>query len=412
MKSRITFLPVGNGDMTLISLADTNNSTIVVDCNIRAAADDPSDPTRDVAADLRKRLKRDPKGRPYVDAFLMSRPDQDHCGGLREHFYLGPPENYPDDKKPDDDKRILICEMWSSPVVFRRASKDHVLCDDAAAFATEARRRVSLHRTRRFTGIEAGNRIVVLGEDIDGKTDDLAPILVKVGQYFSRINGTNSECFQGTLRAPLSEADDVSEDELTKNNSSVVMQMKLWNDSTKSGVCVFLTGGDAEVAIWEALWRRHKFNRANLAYHLLLAPHHCSWHSLSYDSWSDLHEDAEVSVDARSALSQIEPNGVIVASSKPIHDDDNDPPCYGAMQVYRSIAGSASGQFICTSEHPSAESPLPMEFEVTTRGVTLLAPTSSPSSGRSLLRPAAAAATGLATFPNRPIVPNKPAGFA
>jgi hypothetical protein len=51
------------------------------------------------------------------------------------------------------------------------------------------------------------------------------------------------------------------------------------------------------------------FDHANLrtwalAYDVLLAPHHCSWHSLSWDSWSDYGEDAEVSSDARNALGQ------------------------------------------------------------------------------------------------------------
>jgi len=120
MSSTITFFPVGNGDMTLIALADTAQTKILIDCNIRSSADDPEDSTRDVAADLRRRLRRDAQGRPYVDAFLLSHPDQDHCNGFAKHFYLGPLGDYPDDRKPDDQKRIIIREIWSSPMVFRR----------------------------------------------------------------------------------------------------------------------------------------------------------------------------------------------------------------------------------------------------------------------------------------------------
>src|SRR4051812_48175640 len=126
----ITFFPVGNGDMTLMKLGDEAETTVLIDCNIREAADDAEDDTRDVAADLRLRLKRDYKGRPYVDAFLLSHPDQDHCRGLKRHFYLGKLADYPDDKKPDNEKRIVIRELWSSPMVFRRASKVHTLCED------------------------------------------------------------------------------------------------------------------------------------------------------------------------------------------------------------------------------------------------------------------------------------------
>jgi hypothetical protein len=343
---------------------------------------------------------------------LMSHPDQDHCKGLREHFYLGPPENYPDDKKPDNKKRIMICEMWSAPIVFRRASNDHVLCDDAIAYCAEARRRVEVNRRRNFSGIDSGNRIIVLGEDEDGKTDDLGLILVKVDQVFSRINGTRSECFEGRLLAPLAAGEDVSEDELTKNNSSVVMQMTIFGDSARNGVCKFLTGGDAEVAIWEALWRRHRFLPGVLSYDLLQAPHHCSWHSLSYDSWSELREKAQVSHYARQALSQIQRGGVIVASCNQIHDDDVDPPCYGAKVQYQSIARSASGSFLCTGEYPNAASPSPIEFDVTAQGLALAPSQPLPATSKSFLRPPAAASAGALSFPNKPVVPNKPAGFA
>ena len=166
MTATITFFPVGNGDMTLITLADASETKILVDCNIRDTADDPDDATRDVAQDLRARLKRDARGRPYVDAFLLSHPDQDHCNGLPEHFHLGDPVDYPDDKKPDSEKRIFIRELWSSPMVFRRASNEHPLCDDAKAFNAEARRRVKVNRDKAFTGIDAGNRILILGEDV------------------------------------------------------------------------------------------------------------------------------------------------------------------------------------------------------------------------------------------------------
>ncbi len=167
----VTYFPVGNGDMTLIALGDTLSTKVLIDCNIREAADDLEDDTRDVAKDLRARLKRDGTKRPYVDALLLSHPDQDHCRGLQKHFYLGPPEDYPDDKKPDQEKRIFIRELWSSPLVFRRASKLFALCEDANAFNAEARRRVKVNRDEKFRGVEEGNRILILGEDEDGKTD-------------------------------------------------------------------------------------------------------------------------------------------------------------------------------------------------------------------------------------------------
>jgi len=363
MASTITFFPVGNGDMTLIVLGDETAMRILIDCNIRGAADDPNDKTRDVAQDLRDKLKRDGKGRPYVDVFAWSHPDEDHCRGIRKHFYLGDPGAYPDDKKPDNEKRILIRQIWSSPIVYRRASTDHPLCDDAKALNTEAKRRVKVARDKKFAGIQDGDRILILGEDENGKTDDLGPILVKVDEDINTVNGTRNSVFKARLLAPLPiSADECEEEELRKNHSSVILNIELADDASRKTVKRFLTGGDAEVLIWEKLWGKHKKSTAVLEYDLLQTPHHCSWHSLSRDSRKKLGDKAKVSPDAKSALSQIRDGGTIVASSDPIKDDDKDPPCYAAKLEYKSITDGAKGEFICTGSYPTESAPAPLEY--------------------------------------------------
>jgi hypothetical protein len=57
MVARITLYPVGNGDMTLIELE--SGRKVLIDVNVRAAADDPDDDTFDAAKALRNRLTRD-----------------------------------------------------------------------------------------------------------------------------------------------------------------------------------------------------------------------------------------------------------------------------------------------------------------------------------------------------------------
>jgi hypothetical protein len=363
MGTSITFFPVDNGDMTLICLGDKTGTAILIDCNIRAAADDPNDKTRDVTHDLRDRLKKDSNGRPYVDAFLSTHPDQDHCRGIRNHFHMGSPADYTDDEKADREKRIIIGEMWSSPMVFRRAGVEHKLCDDAKAFNKEAKRRVALARTKNCSGIDDGDRILILGEDEDGKTDDILAIVMKVDKDITAINGKTSKVFKGRLLAPMPKSDkDDEEEEFRKNHSSVILNMELADDASRKTVKNILIGGDAEVAIWEKLWGKHKKATGVLTYDLLLTPHHCSWHSLSHDSRTDLGDKAKVSADAKSALSQIRKEGRIVASSCPIKDDDADPPCHAAKEVYKSIAEDASGEFLCTGEQPTEANPAPLEF--------------------------------------------------
>ncbi len=362
MVAKISFFPVGNGDMTLIELE--SGRKILIDVNVRAAADDADDDAPDVMAMLRDRLTRDANGRLYVDAILLSHPDKDHCTGLKKHFHLGAPGDW---SKTAD--KIFIRDIWSSPMVFRRASRDHVLCDDASAFNSEARRRVKRFRD---TGgaVSDGDRILILGEDQDSKTDDLTAIVVKVDGVFSKVNGRSDSSMSARLLAPQPISDDEDEEELrSKNRSSTILNFSLASDG-QGDVGRFLTGGDAEVAIWERLWQRHSERPNWLAYDILQTPHHCSWHSLSYDSWSEKGEEAEVCEGARSALAQSRKGAVIVASSDAIKDDNNDPPCIRARREYKAIAKDAGGSFVCVGE--PEKSPDLVEFEIGKNGPRLL----------------------------------------
>ena len=234
------------------------------------------------------------------------------------------------------------------------------------AFNREAKRRVQRFKDGWLP--TDGERVLILGEDENGKTDDLSAILVRTGDHFRTINGRRNDYFKAHLLAPRLLQSDDDEALLSKNHSSTILNMQLASPIMHPDSCRFLTAGDAEVAIWERLWRRYRATPDVLAYDLLLAPHHCSWHSLSYDSWSQLGEDANVAPDARSALAQARFGAMIVASSKPIKDDDSDPPCIRAKREYKSILANHSGVFLCTGEEPNATSPAPLEIEVTAAG--------------------------------------------
>ncbi len=57
---------------------------------------------------------------------------------------------------------------------------------------------------------------------------------------------------------------------------------------------------------------------------------------------------------------------MILASSKPILDDDNDPPCIRAKREYESILSPKKGSFRCVSD---GSGDAPYELEVTSGGV-------------------------------------------
>jgi hypothetical protein len=366
---------VGNGDMALVETEEGRR--ILIDINIRAAADDEDDETPDVASQLRDLLTRDDSDRLYVDAFLLTHPDCDHIGGLQNHFHLG---KLADWSKKDD--KIVIREMWSSPMIFRRRSNNHKLVEDAHAWACEARRRVALFKEN--GSLDEGDRILVLGEDIDSKTDDLDGILIRTGDRFSTIDGVADATFSALLLAPMPPGDEEDEETFSKNNSSVIVQLTL-DVEGKADAARYLFGGDAEVAIWERLWADHKSATDNLAYDVLIAPHHCSWHSLSWDSWSKLGEDAEVSSEARDALGQARSGALVLASCCPIEDDNNDPPCIRAKREYEDMLSDAGGEFRCIADEDGDE---PVVIEIGTKGTLIK---------RAALAASAAAATGVGT---------------
>ncbi|WP_245448911.1 metallohydrolase [Phyllobacterium sophorae] len=355
MTAQTTHFKVSNGDMTLIETGDGH--FVLVDCNIRTAADDLNDDTPDVAGQLRDRLPLDSDGRLYLDAFLLTHPDNDHCRGLQKHFHLGPLSGW---NKTED--KIVIREMWSSPIIFRRASRNHTLCDDANAWAAEARRRVRHFRANGYA--YEGDKIKILGEDIDGKTDDLTEILVAGGDVFHTICGVTDNTFAGHLLAPLLADDEEEVEFLSKNNSSVVINISL-GKSDLLHPSFYLLGGDAEVGIWERMWAKYGNDPSIFQFDVLIAPHHCSWHSLSWDSWSDMGEEAEVSVDARNALGQPMSGATVIASSKEIMDDEIDPPCIRAKREYKSILNPVNGTFTCLGE---LGGDAPLEFEITSTG--------------------------------------------
>lgn len=192
-------------------------------------------------------------------------------------------------------------------------------------------------------------------------------------------NRQDDAAFEARLLGPLPAQDEDDKNTLGKNESSVILRFSLRGDWSNDQ-CRFLTGGDASVLIWQRLWQRNgKEHRDWLSYDILQAAHHCSWRSLSFDSWSDWGEEAEVDPEARNALSQTQQGAVIVASSKPIENDDDNPPHERAKREYLDILGNDEERFFCTDEYWKKHTQA-LEFEIGSGGVTRRIPESSKAS--------------------------------
>lgn len=358
MSSTIRFYPVDNGDMTLIKLSDSDKTTILIDCNIRQTSEDESSEHFDVIGDLKKHLQRDDQNRLFVDVFLQTHPDIDHLRGITEHFHLGSINQY-----NKTDEKIIIKEIWSSPIVFRRKAE---LTDIAQEFSKEAKRRVNLYK--KSQAVTDGDRIKVIGEYDENRISGIENILFNEGDSFQDINGKRSTMIKMNVLGPMPKSKDESDDEvLAKNRSSTIIQFEIAGHQDSSLNNLFLSCGDAEVAIWERLWEKYSDNPHSLKYDILLCPHHCSWHSLSHDKEKSV-SSPKVSEDAVKALAQINRFGFIISSSKQIKQDQDNPPSYRAQIVYNKITDDVSGRFICTAEHPNTNNPHPIMINLTKYG--------------------------------------------
>jgi len=385
--STITFFPVDNGGMSLLKLNDENETTFLTDIYIREISEDEDDNIYDVASYLLKNIK-EKDGVPYVDVFLLTHNDEDHIKGLQNYFYLGDPSEYPESEEGEVQK-ILIKEIWGSTRFWKRSSESNKLCDDAKAFNREMKRRVTLYEDSNFI-LDEGNRVKIIGLDPDGKTDGLEEIVIDIDEEVSILNEIDlSDKLTLKVLGPIPQQENESDEDFKKSNrASVIISLSVTEGENQSKV---LLTGDAEVFVWDCLWSKYKNSSEQLEYDVLLAPHHCSWHSLSYDSQTECDEP-EVSSDAKSALSQAIEGAFIISSSKPIKDDDNDPPSFAAKEVYLFFIDES--HFLCTQEYPSEENLEPIIINLTSSG-----PQRKSQKSISKLAAASTAATGEA-FPH------------
>jgi hypothetical protein len=357
--STVSFFPVGDiGGMILLKIKSTSSLSILVDCCI---SDTKIADHCDVVDELYKRLPRDSEDRPYVDAFILTHRHEDHIRGFSTYFHLGPVSDY---KSPKEDElpKIVINELWSSDLFSKPESKNYPLCDEAKAFNKEVKRRIELYKEKKLIQTR-GNRVIIIG----AKTEGLESITYEIGSRFDTINTVSlSGKLSGLILSPIAQQEDeLDEDFFEHNRQSIVIQLTFNEDDNENQI---MLAADADCMVWETLWTKYKSQKSDLAYDLLLAPHHCSWHSLSYDSQSEC-DDPKVNERALKALSQNKDGAYIVSQSKPITDEDSDPPSTAAKAEYVKLVGK--DHFYCTDEYPNEKTPEPLEFNLTKEGMQI-----------------------------------------
>ena len=316
----LAFWPVGNGDSTTVVIdSDTH---LQVDLNHFEKSEDEDDSAWAVIDELVERLPK-VNGRPYLSAFALTHPDQDHCRGFERLL-----------------EEVDIGELWFTPRIFHEYNRD--LCDDAEAFKKEAERRVE--KTIEAEGDPgAGNRVRIFGYSEILEEDDFKNFpedrLTVPGNELTTIDEQDmSDVFRVFVHAPFKD-DDAGD----RNDTSLGMQLTLYEGTKKLRALLL---GDLSYPIVKRIF--DVSDSGDLAWNVLLAPHHCS-KAVMY--WKDEGEDKEKLkkhiVDELDDAS-LTPNRVVSSSNTvPSSNKAGDnPPHAKAKKQYETITTS----FLCTMD--------------------------------------------------------------
>jgi beta-lactamase superfamily II metal-dependent hydrolase len=334
------YWPVGSGDSTTIAIDD--KTTIQVDLRHLNAADDNDDPRMAIIDHLVKILPKI-NGKPYLSAFILTHPDEDHCRGFADLL-----------------KQVTIGELWHTPRVFREYPRD--LCDDAKVFRAEAKRRAA--KTIKEKGnVGAGDRVRVIGYDDLLKEDTYrglpASCLTIPGGSVTQVDGKDLKGkFSAFIHGPFKDDCDGE-----RNDTSVAMQVSLISDKAV-GRALFL--GDLCYPTIKKIFDISKPD--TVEWNILLAPHHCSKSAMYWQAEGEkeesLKQDILYLIEGAGRLP-----GYIVASSEPVpllNKSGDNPPHAKAKARYQEIAPN---RFLCTQEHPNEKTPEPIIFSMTGRGL-------------------------------------------
>ncbi len=356
MEHIIKYYPVGNADCSLIKLSD--GKTIIVDCQFLAdlTNDEGKQIAYDVKADLLNELKRDALGRPFVDLFISTHPHEDHCKGFAGSFFHGDINDYDVEKNKDE---IIIDELWITP----RGMKDD-LADSAVEIRKEAKRRRKIYDDDSGFAGSKGNYLRIIGYDKDKEFD--SRYCYVPGKLVSSVHGSSLSWLDIFIHAPFKEDVEISKKEDNKNATSIVVRFSFKVEGYDGYRTHVLMGGDAEHNIWQHIIENS--NLEDLAWHIFLAPHHCSW-----SFFNEPDDKEEILSSAQTILNnQMGYSAFIVSSSEEIVDDDQNPPCYQAKQQYVGALKSGASHFLNTATHYKVGAiPQPIVFVINKFGKML-----------------------------------------
>jgi hypothetical protein len=359
---KVLFYPVGNGDTSQIVLS--GGRRVLFDFCHRRNGEDKECPLIDLKSRLKEELKS--AKRDYFDVVAFTHADVDHICGSTEFFELQYAAKY------QGEGRVKIKELWVPAAILLEEASNDQQSDEFVILRQEARYRLL-----------EGKDILVFSKP-KALVDWLTPKLKERGESPSARDHLFVDA--GKLVPGFSLAKDGVEffchspfikhcedgSDVIRNRAALILNVRFRVDGATYD---FLQVGDAEWDVLEDIvktTRDHK-NDDRLAWNLYNIPHHCSYLALS-DEKGDKETTPKPLV--KELLLQGKKDAYLVSSSKPIPDakdlyEQIQPPHIQARKAYERYLREVGGRkFLVTMEEPNATRPEPLEFEVTSGGVS------------------------------------------
>lgn len=353
---KIKYYPVGNGDTSLLI---SNSTTIITDCKIREVEEGVYDVKKDLLRELKKRDEK-----PFTDLFILTHHDNDHCQNFGKHFHTGKISSY--DK---DDEKIIIDELWVNEYILG----DNTISDDcdAGIIRKEIRRRRDLYKNNASSRNERGNRLVLIGYDDNDQFTNVPQHIP--GDIVSKINNTTLGNLDFFIHAPFKEHVVECNANEDRNMSSIVYQARFYKTNGDFS-CRILHGGDADHYRWETIKEKTEKNgnEEALKWDIFQTPHHCSWTFFNDTPYRDDEKNIDNSAPKQSSIDILNyklAGAKIVATSKAIVNDKDNPPHYPARTEYVSAVGENNFK---NTEKFYEDFKKPIVFEVDNHGATLV----------------------------------------
>ena len=344
MTQTLTFYPLGNAETCLLELR--NGAKLLFDYAAMYTGSQT-----DERYDIQKELSSIKE----FDIVMFSHAHDDHTKGASEFFYLDYAKDY------QSETRAKIKEMWVSAAFLLDTDLENH--SDAKILRDEAR-----HRLKEGYGIKifaAPDSLMDWLEKQGVDYNQVKNLIVHAGQTLDLPENLKDE-LQVFVHAPFS---DDSEDVQDKNDPSIVLQLRLYNEDRETNI---LLTGDTPYQVLDKIVDISKVNENEdyLMWDIYDIPHHCSH--------TGLNEKGEKSVrvlvpteNVQWLLKQVATKAYMVASCLKVTEETS-PPHMCAKRGYEQYTAS-DVEFLATMEHVSFSGgkPMPIQFTIDAMGVTL-----------------------------------------